>query len=91
MNKRNFLFARPSFLKGAGSVLNIGATGRAYYNSAKFVDVTNLKTIRFYHNSAKSVARADLKALESDWKIIGDDMREALDEYKTQTSARAKG
>ena len=55
------------------------------------MDVTNLKTIRFYHNSAKSVARADLKALESDWKIIGDDMREALDEYKTQTSARAKG
>ena len=71
MNKRNFLFARPSFLKGVGSILNIGATGKVY-------------------NSARSVAEADLKAIRSDWKIIGNDMREALDEYKTQTSAKPK-
>lgn len=69
MDKSDFLFARPSFLKGVGSVLNIGATGNVY-------------------NSARSVAEADSKAIASDWKIIGNDMREALNGYRTQAGPK---
>lgn len=66
MDRSDFLFARPSFLKGIGSVLNIGATGNIY-------------------NSSKSATKADSRAIASDWQTIGNDMREALDEYKKET------
>ena len=63
MDRSDFLFARPSFLRGMGSVLNIGAVGKIY-------------------NYSDSIEEADMKALQSDWKIIGNDMRKALNEYK---------
>ena len=61
MDRSDFLFARPSFLRGMGDVLNIGAVGKIY-------------------NCSDSIEEADMKALQSDWKIVGNDMREALND-----------
>lgn len=44
--------------------------------------VLNIGSRKKYHCS--DAKEADIKALQSDWKIIGDDMQKALNEYKRQ-------
>ncbi len=56
--RSDFLFTRPSFIVGAGSVLNIA--GRYYP-----------------FNYSESAWEADLKAIESDWGIAGEDIQRA--------------
>jgi hypothetical protein len=58
----DFLFAKPSCLRGISRILDIGATGNLY-------------------NESKTIEEADFKALKSDWQVVGNDMRYALDEY----------
>lgn len=50
-----YLFSRPSFLSGLGSVLNLAGN-------------------YFEYNYSKSSNETDRKALQSDWKSIGQDI-----------------
>jgi hypothetical protein len=56
--KSDFLFPTPSFLIGAGSVLNIAGN-------------------YFVFNYSPSDVDADVKALMSDWGVIGEDIEVA--------------
>ncbi|MCB1310261.1 MAG: hypothetical protein KDK30_18890 [Leptospiraceae bacterium] len=60
------LFPVPSFLSGAASVLDLGAT---------------LETFDRY-NYSEGEGEADFCALRSDWQAVGDDLRNALEEHR---------
>ena len=55
----DFLFAIPSFFRGAASALDIGGT---------FVE----------YNQSNNPQEADAKALQADWVMVGNDLREAI-------------
>ncbi len=56
--RSDFLFNTPSFLIGAGSVLNLAGN-------------------YFPFNYGKSSKEADAKAIESDWGVVGQDIKKA--------------
>jgi len=66
MNRTDFLFSTPSFLRGIAKILDIHGISSNIYNGSS------------------SSAKADYEAISSDWKMVGKDMREALDEYKKE-------
>jgi len=59
----DFLFARPSCIRGISKIIDIGATGNLY-------------------NESQTSEEADYKALKSDWTMVGEDLRYALDEFE---------
>lgn len=63
MDRSDYLFTRPSFIKGMSKLLAINGYNPQY-------------------NVSKSSVEADLKALKSDWLVVGNDMKGALDEYR---------
>lgn len=70
MNERNkfstgFLFSTPSFLGGAGTVINLAGN---YY---KF-------------NSSVSELEADGMAIEQDFRVVGQDLKNAMDLFKNK-------
>lgn len=65
----DFLFATPSYITGAGSVLNLSGN---YYE----------------FNTSPSGEIADMRALESDWGMVGQDFDEAIRKYES-TSQKA--
>ena len=58
------LFANPSLLGGAGSVLDMGGTFTTY-------------------NSMESPQQADAAAIASDFRAVGDDIRQAMASFAT--------
>jgi hypothetical protein len=58
-HRTDFLFATPSFIGGAGSVLNLGGQ-------------------YFEYNRSATPAKADERALQSDWGMTGQDIRIAM-------------
>ena len=59
----DFLYARPSFLGGLASILDIGSTLTVY-------------------NSSPTPEIADAKAMYSDWKAVGDDLRASMRRFE---------
>lgn len=51
------------------------------YGMGSLIDITSY-TIKFKKNLKKTYIKSDTKALENDWKIVGDDMRSGLNGYK---------
>lgn len=62
--RTDFLFPTPSFLTGAGSIINISGN-------------------YFEFSASPSGEIADLKALESDWGMVGQDLSYALEAYES--------
>lgn len=61
----DFLFAKPTFFRGVGSMIDIFGSGNVY-------------------NESISPEEADEKAFKSDWGMVGEDMRYALNEHEKQ-------
>lgn len=57
------LFAKPSFIGGFSSVLDIGATLQVY-------------------NDSKTEIEADIKALATDWVVVGNDLKSSISNYE---------
>lgn len=62
MLKVDHLYAKPSFIKGMGRILDVGSTRNIY-------------------NTSKTEEEADCRALETDWYLVGMDIREAMKIY----------
>ena len=71
MFRTDFLFARPSFIEGIASVLDLGATLIEY-------------------NESKTPEDADYIALKSDWGVIGNDIKNAIETFKDQHNDKEK-
>ena len=63
MDRSDYLFTRPSFIKGVSKILSINGYNPQY-------------------NDSKSSVEDDLKALKSEWLVVGKYMKGALDEYR---------
>ncbi len=61
----SFLFVTPTFLTGAGTVINLAGD---YY----------------MYNRSNSGQEADLRAISSDFGVIGNDLRAAIEEIKSE-------
>ena len=63
-----------AFLRGAASVLDIGGALGPHYEP----------------QTPKEAARADAEALASDWRAVGDTMRQVMDEMDTELEAQQR-
>ena len=50
---------------------------------ARSIDIGDTLT---EYNTSESGAEADTRALRSDWKAVGDDLRQAIAQYRTEIS-----
>lgn len=51
------------------------------YGMGSLIDIASY-TVKVRNNLKKTYIKSDTKALENDWKIVGDDIRSGLDGYK---------
>ena len=65
------LFAKPSFIGGTASLLDLGNTLREY-------------------NASVTGEEADFKALQDDWRAVGDDMKTSIKQYERRISESTK-
>jgi hypothetical protein len=65
IHSTDYLFAKSSFLTGAGTVLNL----RGDY---------------YLYNYSDSGEEADIKALASDWKAIGNDIKDSMKNFQEE-------
>lgn len=65
MSQTDLLFARPSFISGMASVLDLGST-LVNFNAAPTPDI------------------ADARAVRSDWRSVGNDIRSAMNTHERE-------
>jgi hypothetical protein len=63
----DFLFVAPSFLRGLGTVLDIGGTAESGNYSV-----------------SKTPTEADVRAMASDWVMVGQDIDDAVEVVKDE-------
>jgi RNA-splicing ligase RtcB len=71
MGRSDFLFASPSFLTGAGRVMDLGAA-LEYCN----------------YDISRSPEEADIRAIASDWQVVGDDLTRAVEAVRAKLDLR---
>lgn len=68
MNRSDFLFALPSFIRGMGKCLDLGATGSKIYNSSTSESLADYKATMSDWNVVGKDMRKALKEYEKEFK-----------------------
>ena len=71
--RRRIIYARPSFLEGMARIFDFGGT----LNEYDFGPDPDGAESKSYADGSK----ADMEALRSDWRKVGDDMRSVMGRY----------
>lgn len=72
--RRRIIYARPSFLEGMARIFDFGGT----LNEYDFGPAPDGAESKSYADASK----ADMEALRSDWRKVGDDMRSVMGGYR---------
>ena len=75
--RRRIIYARPSFLEGMARIFDMGGTLNEYDFGSNPDGSESPKPA--------DGAKADMEALRSDWRTVGDDMRSAMGGYRLIT------